>query len=94
MDEINQLNQLKEMIDEGNYPYFEDGYLQSRIDKIGIEYGVTLESIAKELCLVKSGIEGIKLGDIEIPSPRNHFLMLASGYRQNQTGVVVRVDGR
>ncbi len=89
-----RLNRLKDMIDEENYPYFTDEYLQSRIDQIGVEYGITLESIARDLCLIKAGIEEIKLGDITIPSPRNHFLMLASGYRQNQTGVVVRVDGR
>lgn len=94
MDKSNQLNQLKQMIDEENYPYFTDEYLQSRIDQIGVEYGITLESIARDLCLIKAGIEEIKLGDITIPSPRNHFLMLASGFRENHTGVVVRIDGR
>ena len=82
------------MIDEEQYPYFEDWYLQCRIEQIGVEHGVTLESIARDLCLIKSGIEGIKLGDVEIPSPRSHFLMLASGYRTNKTGVVTRIDGR
>jgi len=89
-----KLTKLKDMIDEENYPYFDDGYLQARIDQIGVEYGVTLESIAKELCLMKAGIEELKLGDITIPSPRKHLLMLASGFRTNYTGVVVRVDGR
>lgn len=89
-----KLTKLKDMIDEENYPYFTDEYLQSRISGIDTEHGVTLKSIAKDLCLIKSGIEGVKLGDVEIPSPRNHFLMLASGYRKNHTGVVVRVDGR
>ncbi len=91
---MDKLEKLKEMIDEENYPYFTDEYLQARINQIGVEYGITLESIARDLCLIKAGIEEIKLGDITIPSPRNHFIMLASGYRQNQTGVVVRVDGR
>ena len=89
---MTDLDKLKHMIDEENYPYFTDEYLQSRIDEINDE--TTLQSIAKELCLVKAGIEEIKLGDITIPSPRNHFLMLAGKFRKNYTGVVVRVDGR
>ena len=91
---MTDLEKLKQMIDEENYPYFDDGYLQARIDQLRVEYGITLESIARDLCLIKAGIEEIKLGDITIPSPKNHFLMLASGYRTSQTGVVVRVDGR
>lgn len=91
---MNDLQKLKHMIDEENYPYFDDCYLQSRIDQIGIEYGITLESIARDLCLVKAGIEEMTLGDIMIPSPKNHFLMLAAGFRKNNTGVVVRIDGR
>ena len=89
---MDKLEKLKEMIDEGNYPYFDDEYLQSRIDQIGQVEGITLESIARDLCLIKAGIEEIKLGDITIPSPRNHFLMLASKYRSNMTGVTVRAD--
>lgn len=91
---MTDLEKLKQMIDEENYPYFTDEYLQVRIDQIGIEHGITLESIARDLCLIKAGIEELKLGDITIPSPRKHFLMLASGFRTNYTGVVVRVDGR
>lgn len=89
---MTDLERLKIMIDEENYPYFSDEYLQARIDEIGTEYGRTLKSLARELCIVKAGIEEIKLGDIMIPSPRDYFLMLASGYRTNQTGVVVRAD--
>jgi hypothetical protein len=91
---MDDLEKLKSMIDEENYPYFDDDYLQSRIDEIGVEYGATLKSIAKELCLIKSGIEEMKLGDIIIPSPRNHFLRLASSFRNNMTGTVVRADER
>ena len=91
---MTDLEKLKQMIDEENYPYFTDEYLQARIDQIGIEHGITLESIARDLCLIKAGIEELKLGDITIPSPRKHLLMLASGFRTNYTGVVVRVDGR
>ncbi len=89
-----RLNQLIDMIDEDNYPYFDYYYLLKRIEQIDRNEGITLESIARDLCLIKAGIEEIKLGDVVIPSPRNHFLMLASGFRTNQTGVVVRVDGR
>ena len=89
---MTDLEKLKRMIDEDNYPYFTDEYLNSRITEISTN-GITLESIARELCLTKSGIEEIKLGDITIPSPRKHFMMLASRYRSNYTGSVVRVDG-
>ena len=89
---MTDLEKLKHMIDEENYPYFDDEYLKNRLDRIGIEYGLTLESLARELCIIKAGIEEIKLGDIIIPSPKDYFLMLASGYRINHTGVVVRAD--
>lgn len=91
---MTDLEKLKLMIDEENYPYFTDNYLQARLNQIGVEYGITLESIARDLCLIKAGIEEMKLGDIIIPSPRNYFLMLSSGFRSNQTGTVVRADGR
>jgi hypothetical protein len=86
------LEQLKQMINEANYPYFEDAYLQMRIDEAGET--PDLYTLARELCIVKAGIEEMKLGDITIPSPRKHFLALAQMYRANQTGVAVRVDGR
>lgn len=94
MNDLEKLKKLKQMVDEENYPYFDDDYLWARIDQIGLECGVTLESIARDLCLIKSGIEEMKLGDITIPSPRKHFLMLASSFRNNTTGTVVRADGR
>ena len=84
------LEQLKQLIDEANYPYFEDTYLQARIDELG--ESPNLYPLARELCLIKAGIEEIKLGDVTIPSPRNHFLMLANKYRANMTGVTVRAD--
>jgi len=89
---MTDLERLKQMIDEENYPYFTDEYLQNRLNEIGVEYGRTLNGLARELCIVKAGIEEIKLGDVIIPSPKDYFLMLASGYRTNQTGVVVRAD--
>lgn len=89
---MTDLEKLKQMIDEENYPYFDDGYLLTRLEQIDKEEGITLESIARDLCLIKAGIEEIKLGDITIPSPRKYFLMLANKYRANMTGVTVRAD--
>lgn len=91
---MTDLEKLRRMIDEDNYPYFDDDYLGDKIDEIGTRKDITLESIAKELCLTKAGIEEIKLGDITISSPRKHFMMLASRYRGSHTGTVVRADER
>ena len=91
---MSDLDKLKDMIDEANYPYYDDAYLLARIGEISVDYGVTMESIAKELCINKAGIEELKLGDITIPSPKRHFFNLASKYRANHTGVVVRADAR
>lgn len=82
-----ELEKLKQLIDEYNYPYFEDTYLLERLDESS-----NIKTLARELCIMKSGIQEIKLGDITIPSPKNHFLMLASKYRTNLTGVVTRAD--
>lgn len=90
---MTDLEKLKQMIDEENYPYFTDEYLLARLEQIDKEERITLENIARDLCLIKAGIEEIKLGDITIPSPRKHFLMLACKYRSNRTGTVVRADG-
>ncbi|MBS4536812.1 hypothetical protein GOQ29_14420 [Clostridium sp. D2Q-14] len=87
---MTDLEKLKDMINEYNYPYFDDAYLQEKINSL--EISQTLNSLARELCITKSGIEEIKLGDITIPSPKNHFLTLASKYRTNLTGVVTRAD--
>ena len=91
---MSDLDKLKDMIDEANYPYYDDAYLMTRIEEIGVDYGASMESIAKELCINKAGIEELKLGDITIPSPKRHFLTLASKYRTNHTGVVVRADAK
>lgn len=85
---MKKLEKLKQMIDEEGYPYFEDAYLSTRLEDTPIR------DLARELSLIKSGIEGIKIGDIDIPSPKNHFLMLASQYRTSQTGTVGRADER
>ena len=89
MVQVTQLEQLKQLIDEDNYPYFEDAYLQSRIDNIS---NANLLPLARELCIAKSSIEQIKLGDITIPSPKQYFLSLAHKFRTNHTGVVKRAD--
>lgn len=87
MKNLENLERLKSLIDEENYPYFKDGYLLEKL-----KTDITVEKLARDLCLVKAGIEEMKLGDIIIPSPRNHFLMLASGYRKSHTGTVKRAD--
>ena len=90
---MESLARLKKLIDEDNFPYYEDSYLQSRLMTLEDE-GQTYTSLVRELLLNKSSIEEIKLGDIVIPSPKNHFLMLASKYRGSKTGSVVRADDR
>lgn len=87
-----QLEQLKTLIDEENHPYFSDVYLTEKLKELSI--GKDMYNLARELCIIKAGIEGIKLGDITIPSPREYFLMLASQYRKSHTGVVIRADER
>lgn len=83
------LEQLEFMIDESNYPYFDEIYLFGRIDELP---DGNLIPLAKELCIIKSGIEEIKLGDFTIPSPRKYFMDLIRKYRTNQTGCIVRAD--
>lgn len=85
------VEKLKIMIDEENYPCFEDWYLSERVNELK---GSTddINKLARELCLIKAGITEIKLGDITIPSPKTHFLRLATKYRMNHTGVVTRAD--
>ena len=85
---MTDLERLKELIDEANYPYFTDAELQERLSDADDLY-----ELARELCLIKAGIEEVRLGDVVIPSPRRHFLMLAAKYRGNYGGVVVRADG-
>lgn len=90
---MDRLIKLKELIDENNYPYFTDTYLLELLDK-----GGEVEDIAKDLLMIKAGIPEIKLGDVVIPSPRNHFLLLARGLRggsrrKGGSRVMVREDG-
>ncbi len=86
------LEKLKRLIDEPNYPYFDDSELQAYLDEAG--KSPDLYALARNLCQIKSGIEEIKLGDIIIPSPRKHFQGLVAQYRGNHGGMVVRADGR
>jgi hypothetical protein len=94
--EEERLKRLKILIDEENFPYFSDEYLLERIGeikKINIkEFEKKLIMLARELCLKKAGIEEIKLGDIVIPSPKEHFLRLTQKYREIQSKVVSRAD--
>ena len=73
---------LKSLIDESNYPYFTDQYLVEQL-AIAIANEKPITALARELCFIKAGIEEIKLGDIIIPSPKNHFLMLAMNLKNS-----------
>lgn len=86
MDE--RLVQLKQLIDEENFPYFTDEFLTGKLSQADID----LRPLARELCIIKSGIPEIQLGDIIIPSPREHFMILSQTYRGNGSRVVVRAD--
>ena len=75
---MEELDKLKNMIDEYNYPYFTEEYLLAALEKVGSDANTTIETVAKRLLIKKSGIQEIKLGDVTIPSPRMYFLSLAS----------------
>lgn len=87
---MEDIEKLREMIDERNYPYFEDAELIGKLKNIDDNF--TINDLAKELCLEKAGIQEMRLGDVTIPSPRDYFLNLASKYRKSYTGVVKRAD--
>ena len=87
------LLELRDILDEENYPYFTDLYLTERLAEV-VDDVDGERALIRELLLKKAGIPGIKLGDIEIPSPKNHFQTLAFSYRKNNTGTVVRADER
>jgi hypothetical protein len=86
------LMDLRDKLDEDNYPYYTDQYLTSRLE--GVVDEDSYRALIRELLLKKADIPAIKLGDVEIPSPKNHFMTLAFQYRQSMTGTVVRADGR
>lgn len=91
------LDELKILLNEEDYPYFTDTYLESRI-----EDSTSDRSLVRELLITKSTLPAIKLGDVEISSPKDYFLMRAMEYRgsgsltnrSNGTRIVVRADGR
>lgn len=88
---MTELEKLNFLIDEGNYPYFTTEQLEIYLEDVRTQED--LYALARRLCLIKTGIEEIRLGDVTIPSPRNHFLMLARSYRPNCSKVVTRADG-
>lgn len=85
------IDEIKDIIEEENYPYFTDDYLIEKISMMKDK-----DSLVKELLLKKSSIPEIKLGDLTIPSPSNHFLLLYKNYtlglRENQTRIILRAD--
>ena len=97
-----KLGILKNLIDEQTYPTYTDDEL---INLIEGEDDILL--LAKTLLIKKAAIPDIKLGDIEIKSPRAHYTMLLSQLRRktydadgniiNRPGtfrVMVRADGQ
>ena len=82
------LEELKYLIDEANYPYFEDIYLIAKL----IEYDNDIKTLSKDLILIKASIPELKIGDITIPSPKNYFFTLYASTRENYTGNVGRAD--
>lgn len=94
---MDKFEKLKIMIDEENYPYFSDSFLQLQLEELKEDNNITLENIARDLILIKAGIEELKIGDVIIPSPKNHFLRLSQKYRNisgNGSRVVERADGQ
>ena len=84
---MDKLAKLKTMIDEENYPFFTTTYLTTRLEE-----GTDINLLPRELCFIKAGIPGVKIGDIDIPGPKDHFLTLAKRYRVSATGTARRAD--
>lgn len=102
MNPAEKLKLLKELIDENSYPIFDDDYLLPIISN-----GVNILEIAVDLCYRKAAIPDIRLGDVTIQSPRNHFMAMARRYenmeldekgnlkpRKSKARIVVRADGQ
>lgn len=75
---MTDLDILKDMIDEAGYPTYEDEYLLSLISA----ENANILDIAKTLLIKKAAIPDIKLGDVEIKSPRAHYMLLLSQLRR------------
>lgn len=102
MNTEEKLKVLKRLIDEYNYPYYEDSYLIEVL-----ESNVDIISLAIEFNLQKAALPEMKLGDVEINPPSEYFYRLANCLRnkvwdeekgklviKSQKRVVTRYDGR
>lgn len=96
-----KLNLLKELLNERDYPFFEDGFLLSLVSQNDDVLGV-----AVRLCYEKAAIPDMKLGDITMKSPKDYFMSLASRLKnleikdgkivpkQSRFRIAGRYDGR
>lgn len=72
-----KLQTLKTLIDEWGHPTFTDTYLASLIQQDG-----DILALARTLLMKKASIPDIKLGDVTIKSPKEHYIMLMSQLRR------------
>lgn len=86
------LEKLKDILDEENYPFFEDEYLLKKVE----EYNQATEEERTKIILIlletKSGIPEFEVCGMKIPAPTDYFLRKMRSYRKNMTGYVVRED--
>lgn len=83
---------LKELIDEQNYPMFEDQYL-----RFALESEPDVLALARSLLIKKSSLPDIKLGDVTIKNPKDHFILLISQLRRkmyDEHGNIVARSGK
>lgn len=83
---------LKELIDEQNYPMFEDQYL-----RFALESEPDVLALARSLLIKKSSLPDIKLGDVTIKNPKDHFTLLLSQLRRkmyDEDGNIVARSGK
>ncbi len=74
-----KLKLLKKLLNERDYPFFEDGFLLSLVSQNDDVLG-----IAVRLCYEKAAIPDMKLGDITIKSPKDYFMSLASRLKNSE----------
>lgn len=87
------IEELKEILDEAQYPYYTDEELEKKLVLINANTNKR-HKIIRDMLLAKASIPAIKLGDVEIPSPANYFIIKSQNYRKSMTGTAVRADGR
>lgn len=84
------LDKLKMILDEENFPFFEEEYLEERVEEINS--GASEKEVVSLLLEIKSGIPEFEVCGMKIPSPENYFLRRLKRYRTNYTGYIDRED--